>query len=102
MLLHEPRTVSADGVVTVSLGGELDLRSADELSAYISQTLGPAVTEVVIDLSAVSYLDVGAARAIITAGHLPSGRPPVLRSPAPAVLRVLVASGLDTHCQISN
>lgn len=100
MLLHEPRTVSADGVLTVLLAGELDLRTADDLSAYIAEMMQPGVTEVIIDLGAVGYLDVRAARAIITAGRLPGGAPAVLRSPAPAVRRVLAASGLDQHCLI--
>jgi anti-anti-sigma factor len=88
-------------VTTVALSGDLDLTSTPSLTAALSRILEDKPQRLVFDLAGVGFVDCAAARYLAgTRRFLPPGRRPVLRSPGPPVLRVLVLTGLDADCEI--
>ncbi len=88
-------TESAAQQVVVTAEGEMDMATAGELRGSVGRAMGAPATVVVIDLSAVTFMDccglreLVAARARLRAG----GRGLRLRSPSPAVLRLLTLTG---------
>jgi anti-anti-sigma factor len=98
LLIEVSTTATA---TTVALSGDLDLTSTPSLTATLSQVLEGRPQRLVFDLAAVGFVDCAAARCLVgTRRFLPPGRRPVLRSPAPLVLRVLTLTGLDADCEI--
>jgi len=90
-----------DGVLTVTVRGELDAASAPELSEYLARALLDRPRLLVFDLSGVGFMDCAAATAIIRASRVLPGRPrPVLCHPRPVVRRLLSLTGLDMQCAI--
>lgn len=78
--------------VLLRLAGELDLANAPQLIAALSVVRDePAGRAVVLDLSAVSFMDSTGVRALLEADRLrrDTGRPVALLAPSPAVTRVL-------------
>jgi anti-anti-sigma factor len=55
---------SADGVLTIRLGGEIDLANADQVEAEIEESIDSSVTEAVFELSEVEYLDSAGVRVL--------------------------------------
>ena len=54
-----------------------------------------------LDAAQLTFIDCASARLIAgTDGWLPPGVKPVITHPAPAVRRVLQASGLDARCEL--
>ena len=90
--------VSADaGTQVVTLRGELDLSAADDLRELLLRQLDiPDATDVVADLTAVSFLDSAALGSLITAyQHAEdTGRVFTLTNPARAVRLILDISGV--------
>lgn len=91
-------TVDRSGTVPVAvLTGEIDLASIDALEAAIAATEQDAAgTDVVLDMSAVTFLDSSGLRVLVTAHdrlHTAARRLVIRRPPAP-VLRVLEITGL--------
>jgi anti-anti-sigma factor len=89
-----------DGAVVLFLAGELDLYNAEELRAALGKAIAAAPTRVVVDLSAVEFIDSTALGALVEArGQLgPDG----LRLAAPQLgtRRTLQVSGLDRHLPV--
>jgi anti-sigma B factor antagonist len=90
-----------DGVLTVTVRGELDAATAPELSGYLARALVDRPRLLVFDLSGVGFMDCAAAAAIIGTSRALPGRPrPVLCNPRPVVRRLLSLTGLDVQCTI--
>jgi anti-anti-sigma factor len=90
-----------DGVLTVTVRGELDAATAPELSRYLARALLDRPRLVVFDLSGVGFMDCAAAAALIRTSRALPGRPrPILCYPRPVVLRLLSLTGLDVQCAI--
>ena len=84
------------GLAAVALRGELDIRSAPDLRAWITKALDDGVTQVVLDVSGVAFMDssglgvlVGAHKRLARVG----GRLSVVGVSGP-VGRLLTATGL--------
>jgi anti-anti-sigma factor len=90
-----------DGAAVIVLAGELDLRSRTALVGWLQDVLSGRPERLVLDVSEVTYLDCGTAEALADlSSFLPAGSLPVLRSPMPAVLKLLMVSELDAHFEI--
>ena len=98
------------GIVTITLRGELDSTARAALSEHLTEHLaeycarlaGTQPRHLVIDMAGVDFLDWAAAAVIFTATRLllPAGVKPVLRSPRRQVRRLLEITGLDQHCEV--
>lgn len=51
------RTLEVDGLTVVAVGGEIDVYTAPSLRDKITELVGAGVYDLVVDLSAVEYLD---------------------------------------------
>jgi anti-anti-sigma factor len=92
-------TVDRTGTVPVAvLAGEIDLASIDALEAAITATEqdAPADSDVVLDMSGVTFLDSSGLRVLVTANDRldAAGRRLVIRRPPASVLRILEITGL--------
>jgi anti-anti-sigma factor len=88
-----------DGLVIVTLGGELDIVPTPAIRERLLSLLRPGVSRIVIDMSAIRYADASGLavlvstqrRAVLLGGTLR------LAGLQPAVARVLAATGLSRH-----
>jgi anti-anti-sigma factor len=89
-----------DGVVTVT--GELDAFAAPALSDALTAA-GLTAGDLTLDLAGVSFVDSAALRLLMLTQHevVESGHAFRLRSPSPAVQRLLHVSGLDEHFELA-
>jgi anti-anti-sigma factor len=89
--------VSADGVVTVTVAGEVDAVTGDEFSAALLDAVETSTTGVVVRMSAVTYFGSEGVRAIVDARNLAAERRRSLAvtDPSPVVGRLLKLVGLD-------
>lgn len=79
----------------VAISGDLDVTTAEALAQQLAEIAGLRPTGLVIDLSAVSYLDCAAARQLAGAqAVLAVGEPLVLVGVQPVVRRLLEVTGL--------
>ena len=87
-----PPTV-AQAVVVAE--GEVDMFTAPALRARLGRAMGAPSTVVVLDTSAVTFIDCAGLRELIAvrARLVASGRTLHLRSPSPTVLRLLELTG---------
>ena len=87
------------GTVTVTLAGELDLATADGLRTRLVElgSADPAPERVVLDLSALDFLDASGISALLAGQRAVSQRGGclVLRSPSRLVRRVVKVLDLD-------
>jgi anti-anti-sigma factor len=91
----------ADGTATMVITGELDLTTIPVLTWHLEQLLARSPRRLVFDLTAVTFIDVAAARLISGATRsLPGAGPPVVRRPGPAARRVLELTGLGALCDL--
>jgi anti-sigma B factor antagonist len=87
-----------DGVVVVSLAGELDLYNAPALRAALLAEAAAAPDRLVVDLSAVEFVDSTALGVLIeTRRRLVDGTGLRLAAPGLETRRALAISGLDQH-----
>jgi anti-sigma B factor antagonist len=88
-----------DGLVIVTLGGELDIVPTPAIRERLLSLLRPGASRIVIDMSAIRYADASGLavlvstqrRAVLLGGTLR------LAGLQPAVARVLAATGLSRH-----
>ena len=93
----------ADGTATMVITGELDLTTIPVLTWYLEQLLARSPRRLVFDLTAVTFIDVAAARLLAgTTRPQPAAGPPVLRRAGPETRRVLALTGLDALCQFDD
>src|SRR4051794_12635690 len=108
VLSHWSRTVSlvdlratvghdSDGVIVLSLRGEVDIESAPLINRLVDSTIGEGEPRVVIDLSEVTFLDSRGIRALLRAHRsaVQRGSQLIVRSPSKPALEVLVITGCD-------
>ena len=84
-----------DGLTTVAASGELDLASADAFTTAIADSL--ATGPVLVDLSALTFMDSAGVRALNTALREASQRESELRVRAgmhPSVVQILEMTGM--------
>lgn len=85
--------------VVVSVNGEIELDTADELDSYLDGMLRQDVRRVVLDLSGVEFCDSSGLRVLLRAHRHATllGGSLRLACPGPTVRKVLQISGLDAH-----
>ena len=90
------------GYVIAALRGELDIASAPELREQLLSLLRPAVSRLIIDLSAVGYADASGVAVLVGSGRRAGllGGWLRLAAPSPEVARVLSATGIGQHLDI--
>jgi anti-anti-sigma factor len=94
-------TVSGE-TVTVVLSGDFDIASQAFLSARLERIREARPRRVVFETAQVVFMDCASARLIASTGRwLPADVKPVIRSPSPAVRRVLQVSGIDVLCELN-
>jgi anti-sigma B factor antagonist len=98
-LREEPvrAVVERDGGVVVELAGELDLYNVESVRRALLDSAASKPDRLVVDLSAVEFIDSTALGAFVEArSHLGNGRF-VLAGPGLEARRALEVSGLDRH-----
>jgi anti-sigma B factor antagonist len=90
------------GFLVVTLRGALDATSAPALREFLLRILRPALSRLVIDLSAVSHADVRGLTVLVGTGRRARLLDGFLRlaAPVPAVTSALTASGLDSQLDL--
>jgi anti-sigma B factor antagonist len=87
-----------DGSIIVSLAGELDLYNAHEVREALLECCAEAPQRLVVDLSAVTFIDSTALGVLIEARtKLANRRGFLLAAPGLETRRALEVSGLDRH-----
>ena len=95
------RTTTEGEAVVVHLAGELDLYNAPQVRAALSEVVEGAPERVVIDLSAVDFIDSTALGVLIESrAKLPNRQAFLLAAPALETRRALQVSGLDRHLRV--
>ncbi|MGZ4334153.1 MAG: STAS domain-containing protein [Gaiellaceae bacterium] len=90
-----------DGVVVVSLAGELDLYNAEEIRASLLDALAAEPQLLVVDLQEVTFIDSTALGVLIEARSRMADRNGFrLAAPGLEARRALEVSGLDRHFQV--
>ncbi|MFT4048485.1 MAG: STAS domain-containing protein [Solirubrobacterales bacterium] len=93
---------TAPGVATFTLRGELDIATADQLTAELDALESAAGSRRVIDLSAVSFMDSTGLRVLIAANRAAEGGEYeliVVTGDSPA-RRVLELTRMDEHMSV--
>ena len=85
--------IRAGGEGVVSLVGEFDLAQADAFSEWVATNVD-GQSDVVLDCSALTFLDSSGIRAILMLASLTPGGV-VIRRPSPIVRKVLEIAGVD-------
>jgi anti-sigma B factor antagonist len=105
--LHELRehpvlgVESTDGAVVVRLGGELDLYNAPVVRQALADAAETKPERLVVDLSAVSFIDSTALGVLVEARtRLENRRAFLLAAPRVETRRALQVSGLDRHLSV--
>lgn len=90
--------ITDQGPCSIVVSGEIDAHSAPVLAERLSQCAA-ADTDIVIDMSAVTFMDSSGLRVLIDAQHRvdPAAHGLVLQSPSAAVVRLFEIAGLDDH-----
>ncbi len=86
---------SQDGVLTVTIRGELDVATTPVLSGYLAQALRERPRLVVFDLAGVEFMDCAAVTAIRTCGAMPGAPAWSCAIPARSCAWLLSLTGLD-------
>ena len=87
------------GAVIVQARGDVDLCSAPALERHLSAVLAGQAPAIVLDLSAVTFLDCAGLRVLLAARRRAAsqGSPFSLAAPQRAVTRLLQLTALDRH-----
>lgn len=97
-------TPDDDGNVVVALQGEIDLATADQVWAAMVEGLTAWTGQVVVDFSAVSFLDSQGIAALLKVHHDCDFDPArlTIRAPQPQARKVLELTGLDQILRIED
>jgi anti-anti-sigma factor len=97
-------TRRAGGTVTVTVAGEVDLATTDQLRDRVSSVLaghgdGHPVDRVMIEVGGVSFIDASGLGALVAMRNLAHEQdtPLVLSGISPALRRLLALTGLTAH-----
>lgn len=89
--------VSADGLVTVAIRGDLDIATVDRTVRYVTDVIDSCDGPVIVDLSELAFCDACGLGALIRvntyAGQM--GRKLELTSPSQAVIKIMRLTGVD-------
>ncbi len=96
------RTAAAGGEVCIELHGELDRGTTLTLARELLPLEREAATSVVLDLTDLSFVDVGGLKLILEAArHLrATGGQLTLANPSPAVRRLLELTAIDQTADV--
>jgi len=88
----------ADGNQVVSVTGELDIATAEQAYAYISEVIDSWPTPVSVDLSGLTFCDASGLGVLakIARHARQAGRQPKLTSVRPPLLKIMRLTGLDS------
>jgi anti-sigma B factor antagonist len=88
----------SESQVVVALSGELDLAGAPQLRECFAQLADEAVTQVVVDLTDLDFVDSTGLSVLVMEFHRTqaAGGSTLMRNPSPAVMRILEITGLAT------
>ena len=96
-------TMTSERVALVKVSGELDVASAHYLRAALDDVAGRDIDgPVVVDMSDLRFIDGSGVRALLDGGHRlgRKGHRLVVRSPQPAVARVLRATSATAELAV--
>jgi anti-anti-sigma factor len=87
-----------DGAGVISLRGDIDVVNASGVEEVIGAALNVGESNVVLDLSGVTFMDASGLRALLVCQRAANqaGGSLSLRSPSRSVLDLLLLTGLDT------
>ncbi|MGZ4289702.1 MAG: STAS domain-containing protein [Gaiellaceae bacterium] len=91
---------AVNGSVVLRLVGELDLYNADDVRAALAQAIGESPHRIVIDMSAVEFVDSTALGVLIEARAQLGRDGLALAAPQLETRRTLQVSGLDRHLPV--
>jgi anti-anti-sigma factor len=96
-------TESSDGLRPIKLAGELDLAGAPPVEAAVEEGLADPETRLVIDLSALTFIDSTGIAILVAAMGDERGadRLGFVPSTAPAVTRVLQLTGVEERMPLA-
>jgi anti-sigma B factor antagonist len=88
--------------IVVTVNGEIELDTADELDSYLDGMLRQDVRRIVLDLSGVEFCDSSGLRVLLRAHRHAAllGGSLRLAGTGPTVRKVLQISGLDAHLTV--
>lgn len=81
----------------ISLSGDLDAHTAPRLDEAVNQVMSSGSGRIVLQMSAVEFVDSSGLRSIIRARNEGGGRAVVIQSPSPATMRLLEITGMTDH-----
>jgi anti-anti-sigma factor len=89
--------ISAEGEAVVSLGGELDIVSADVAIGYVTYVIDKCDVPLAVDLASLDYCDASGLRALERMADYAeqAGRPFRLASPGESLVKIMRITGLD-------
>jgi anti-sigma B factor antagonist len=95
--LELSRRTGADGDQVVSVTGELDIATADQAYAYISEVIDSGPAAVSVDLSGLTFCDASGLGVLakIARHARQAGRQLKLTSARPSLLKIMRLTGLD-------
>ncbi|MCW0212726.1 MAG: STAS domain-containing protein [Pseudonocardia sp.] len=95
--LHLSAREIHDGVLVITVRGELDSATAPQVTEYLRQVTSPSVIALALDLSEVTFLASSGIQMLVTALRDDSGVDGALHlvAPSPAVRRILTLLGMD-------
>jgi len=98
MAVYEMTVVQSDGVVTLSVSGELDLAVADQFEQEAARYGASATRVVEIDLGDLEFIDSSGMNALVKLRQLlvDGGRTFRIVSVSPIAQRALTLTGLDS------
>ncbi|MEV5974726.1 STAS domain-containing protein [Streptomyces sp. NPDC051921] len=91
-------TIPDTGTAVLSVGGELDMETAHLLEAHLTDLIRQGRARLVLDLSALGFMDSSGLNVLIRAVHQARahGGDLYLAAPTPAVRRILEITGVTT------
>jgi anti-anti-sigma factor len=90
-----------NGATVVRLSGELDLHNADDVRAALEQASANGSARIVVDLSAVEFLDSTVLGVFVQAHRRARGDASFrLASPGPEPRRILQVAGVETYLDV--
>lgn len=91
-----------DGVRVVTAEGDIDLATAPELQRELAAVIADGADRVLVDLSAVGFLDSTGIGVLIAAQRsMPPGGRLVVLAGQPRIMRVLELTGVDEYLSAS-
>jgi anti-anti-sigma factor len=94
--------LSLNGEATIVVKGEIDVATAPVLSARLDEAINGCRGRVVVDVTAMSFIDSRGLSALAQAVRALGDRPLVLRRPTSTTRRLLDITGLSSLVQLED